>query len=79
MLWYTRFQYSNKNPWQLSFYDTQRSPRSSPLTMDQLLSQFVRLSLPHSADSEPGSSPDNLIDLDDRLDEKHNTEPLSED
>ncbi|EDN05490.1 predicted protein [Histoplasma mississippiense (nom. inval.)] len=62
-----------------SFYDPQRSPRSSPPTMDQLLSQFVRPRLSHSADDEPGSSPDNPIDLDDRTDEKHDTEPLSED
>ncbi|EDN09838.1 predicted protein [Histoplasma mississippiense (nom. inval.)] len=62
-----------------SFYDPQRSPRSSPPTMNQLLSQFVRPSLPHLADGEPGSSPDNLIDLDDRPDEEHDTEFLSED
>ncbi|ODH50717.1 hypothetical protein GX48_03225 [Paracoccidioides brasiliensis] len=62
-----------------SFYDPQRSPRSSPPTVDQLLSRFVRPCLPRSADSEPGSSPDNPIDLDDRTDEKHDTEPLSED
>ncbi|OJD21856.1 hypothetical protein ACJ73_06804 [Blastomyces percursus] len=62
-----------------SFYDPQRSPRSSPPTMDQLLSRFVRPRLPRSADGEPGSSPDNPIDLDDRTDEKRDTEPLSED
>ncbi|EDN07056.1 predicted protein [Histoplasma mississippiense (nom. inval.)] len=62
-----------------SFYDPQRSPRSSPPTMDQLLSQFVRPSLPRSADGEPGSSPDNPIDLDDRPDEEHDTEFLIED
>ncbi|OJD23833.1 hypothetical protein ACJ73_04809 [Blastomyces percursus] len=61
------------------FYDPQRSPRSSTPTMDQLLSRFVRPRLPRSADGEPGSSPDNPIDLDDRTDEQHDTELLSED
>ncbi|PGG95287.1 hypothetical protein AJ79_10143 [Helicocarpus griseus UAMH5409] len=63
-----------------SFYDPQRSPSSSPPTMDQLLSRFVCPRLPRSADGEPGSSLDNPIDLDDRImDEENDMEPLSED
>ncbi|OJD24342.1 hypothetical protein ACJ73_04299 [Blastomyces percursus] len=62
-----------------SFYDPQSSRGLSPPTVDQLLSQFVRPHSPHLVDCEPEPSPDNPINLEDRMDEEHDTEPLSDD
>ncbi|QSS57912.1 hypothetical protein I7I53_12247 [Histoplasma capsulatum var. duboisii H88] len=63
----------------VSFYNPQQLSRSSPLTINQFLSQFVCLYLSHSINDKSESSPDNLIDLNDRIDEKCNTESLSKD
>ncbi|OJD24512.1 hypothetical protein ACJ73_04133 [Blastomyces percursus] len=61
-----------------SFYHPQSSRESSPPTVEQLLSRYGRPCPPRSVDREPGSSPENPIDVDDMY-QKRESQPLSED